>query len=612
MLLSGVSPIVRNGDSFAAEFTVRNASERTFDATVNAKIEGLAQAPTAQKLALGPGQGRTVSWKVAVPAGVGELKYHVDAVVEHGPQDHLLIAQRVIPAVPVRTFQATLLRLEKPIVQPVARPGDALAGAGGVQIALSPSLTAGLDGVSEWMLQYPYVCLEQRVLRAVALGDPQLWRGIIADLPSYTGSDGLLKYFPSMTKGSEVLTAYIVSIAHEAELAIPPDTQATLEKGLRDFVEGKIVRYGPVQAADLPLRKLAAIDALASAGHAEPALLGSITIDPNLWPDSAVIDWWSILLRVPQIPERERRLAEAEQIIRARLNQQGTAMHLASCARNQMWWLMVSPDRNMVRLAPLLLDNNLWHDDLPLVMRGALALEARGAWAETITDAWGTLAIEKFSRNFEATPIAGVSNATLQNSSQTLDWAHSPKGGNLAFDWPANQADLEIDHSGAGSPWVEIRALAAIPRTQPFSSGYNIVRTLAPVESEHATGWKRGDLVRVHLKIEAQTDMTWVVVSDPIPAGASHLGTGLGRDSEIATSGEKIDYSNFVWPVFSERAFDAFRVYYEYVPKGAFEIEYTIRLNQSGTFKLPPTHVEALYQPEMFGELPNLSFEVAP
>ena len=29
----------------------------------------------------------------------------------------------------------------------------------------------------------------------------------------------------------------------------------------------------------------------------------------------------------------------------------------------------------MVRLALLLLDNNLWHDDVPLVMRGALALQ---------------------------------------------------------------------------------------------------------------------------------------------------------------------------------------------------------------------------------------------
>jgi alpha-2-macroglobulin len=612
MLLSGVSPIIRNGDSFAAEFTVRNASERAFDATVNAKIDGLAQVPPPQKIALAPGQGTTISWNVEVPAVVRELKYHVDASVEHGPSDHLLITQRVIPAVPVRALQATLLQLDKPVVLPVARPSDALAGVGGVQVSLSPSLAAGLDGVRDWMRQYPYGCLEQRVSVAVALGDPKLWSAIIADLPSYTDSDGLLKYFPIMVNGSEVLTAYFISIAHEAGLTIPAESEATLEKGLSDFVDGKIVRDGPIQAADLPLRKLAAIDALARAGHADPAMLGSITIDPNLWPDSAVIDWWSILLRVPQIPDRENRLKAAEQIIRARLNEQGTAMHLSSDPRNDMWWLMVSPDCNLVKLALLLLDNNLWHDDLPLVMRGALALQTRGAWSETITNAWGTLAVRKFAAAFESTPVAGVTNTSIQAATQKLNWAIDPKGGNLAFDWPASEADLKIDHVGSGHPWAQIRALAAVPFTQPFSSGYKITRTLLPVENANPHGWKRGDLVRVHLKVEAQTDMTWVVVDDPIPAGASHLGTGLGRDSAIATSGEQIDTESFVWPIYSERAFDAFRAYYDYVPKGTFDIEYTIRLNQSGTFQLPATHVGALYEPDMYGDLPNTPFPVAP
>ncbi|MGC2759056.1 alpha-2-macroglobulin family protein, partial [Candidatus Binatus sp.] len=612
MLLSGVSPIIRNGDSFAAEFTVRNASERAFDTTVQAKIDGLAVVPPPQKIALAPGQGTTISWNVEVPAVARELKYHVDASVEHGPSDHLLITQRVIPAVPVRALQATLLQLDKPIAQPVARPTDALAGVGGVQVSLSPSLAAGLDGVRDWMRQYPYGCLEQRVSVAVALGDPKLWSAIIADLPSYTDSDGLLKYFPVMPNGSEVLTAYFISIAHEAGLTIPAESEATLEKGLSDFVEGKIVREGPILAADLPLRKLAAIDALARAGHADPAMLGSITIDPNLWPDSAVIDWWSILLRVPKIPDRDQRLKDAEQIMRARINQQGTAMHLASDARNDMWWLMVSPDCNMVRFALLLLDNNLWHDDLPLVMRGALALQMHGAWSETITNAWGTLALRKFATVFESTPVAGITIASIQAATQKLDWAESPKGGNLAFDWPSTESDLKIDHSGSGHPWAQIRALAAVPITQPFASGYRIMRTLLPVENANPQGWKRGDLVRVHLNVEAQTDMTWVVVNDPIPAGASHLGAGLGRDSAIATSGEKIDTESFVWPIYAERAFDAFRAYYDYVPKGTFEIEYTIRLNQSGTFQLPATRVDALYEPEMFGELPNSPFEVAP
>ena len=65
-------------------------------------------------------------------------------------------------------------------------------------------------------------------------------------------------------------------------------------------------------------------------------------------------------------------------------------------------------------------------------------------------------------------------------------------------------------------------------------------------------------------------------------------------------------------PTSSNAPFDAFRAYYEYIPKGTFELEYTIRLNQAGVFQLPTTRVEALYEPEMFGELPNAPFEVAP
>ena len=35
--------------------------------------------------------------------------------------------------------------------------------------------------------------------------------------------------------------------------------------------------------------------------------------------------------------------------------------------------------------------------------------------------------------------------------------------------------------------------------------------------------------------------MTWVVVNDPVPSGASMLGTGLGRDEQINRSGERQD-----------------------------------------------------------------------
>ena len=41
-------------------------------------------------------------------------------------------------------------------------------------------------------------------------------------------------------------------------------------------------------------------------------------------------------------------------------------------------------------------------------------------------------------------------------------------------------------------------------------------------------------------------------------------------------------------------------------------MEYTLRLNNGGEFKLPETRVEAMYAPEMFAEIPNQGVVVKP
>jgi len=165
-----------------------------------------------------------------------------------------------------------------------------------------------------------------------------------------------------------------------------------------------------------------------------------------------------------------------------------------------------------------------------------------------------------------------------------------------------------VQHQGNGKPWVTLQALAATPLKASVSAGYTVTKTITPVEQAVAGRYSRGDVLRVTIEVNASTDMTWVVLSDPIPGGATLLGSGLGRDSAIATAGEKRSGSG--WPVFEERSFEAFRSYYDHLPAGRFKTEYTVRLNNVGTFALPPTRIEAMYAPEVFGELPNAPVKV--
>jgi hypothetical protein len=218
--------------------------------------------------------------------------------------------------------------------------------------------------------------------------------------------------------------------------------------------------------------------------------------------------------------------------------------------------------------------------------------------------------MEKFSKKFESVPVGGVTQLTLAEKTAKTDWIKTPTGDESFFTWPQKKEELIIIHQGSGKPWATIQSLAAIPQKEPLSTGFKIKKTITPVEQKTSGKWTRGDVARVNLEVDSQSDMTLVVVNDPIPAGATILGGGLGRDSTILTGKET--EKGRVREVFRERSFEAMRAYFQYVAKGKFTVEYTIRLNNEGTFSLPQTRVEALYSPEMLGELPNAKIVVLP
>ncbi|MCX5827399.1 MAG: MG2 domain-containing protein [Deltaproteobacteria bacterium] len=647
MILSGLPPLVREGDRYRAIFTVRNASDHEMRIEGRLTVRGAkeAQEQEARQEMLPPGAARELAWWITVPHDVASGLEYEATVKEQGGgsgNDRLKVVQKVTPAVPVRTVQAVLTQVRTPASVPIEKPADAEAGRGGISVQVKPVLAASLTGVRDYMDHYAYTCLEQKVSRAVALKNKALWQATMAQLPSYIDSDGLLKYFPVMRQGSDSLTAYVLAVAAEGGCEIPAYLRDRMTAGLRQFVEGRVIRYGALATADLAIRKLSALEAMSRYGQADTKLLTSIPLDPNLWPTSALLDWINILQRQTDIPQREEKLKEGQQILRARMNLQGTRMTFSTERMDQLWWLMASSDSNAVRSLLTLMNQEAWRNDLPRLAAGALGRMRQGHWDTTTANAWGVLAMDKFSARYEKTPVGGTTTAALNSKTRSLDWQKAPAGGTLTFNWPAGKETLQVTHSGAGAPWATIGATAALRLTKPFSSGFHVMRTVTklvdnsdtfnvstgtvgkgrgaahasadsgknggthpPIPSENkgsATKFNVGDIVRVRLDMEAQSDMTWVVLNDPIPAGASILRTGLGGDSLLLAAGEKT--RGFAQEAFTERSQEAFRVYYEYVPKGKWSTEYTLRLNNEGVFQMPPSRLEALYAPEMFGETP--------
>ncbi len=638
-MLPGLPPLAREGDRFDAVFTLRNTTARELkvEATLAASAQrddgagGMSRAPLAfkpQSLTLAAGAAAEVRWPVEVPPGTISLVYEAAAAQAGGgaARDKVRLTQLVKPTVPVRVWAASLQQLDGSTSLPVAPPAEALAlngiRQGGVQVGLQPTLAGALPGIRRFFETYPFNCLEQQTSRALALHDAAAWSRLANALAGYLDSDGLALYYPPREgdppRGSDRLTAYLIAAAHEAGQALPEAPRERMLGALQAFVEGRLVREGwsapSARGIDLDVRKLAAIEALSRHGRATPRQLQSITIAPNRWPTAAVIDWLRILQRLDGVPERAAKLQEAQTLLRSRLTYAGTTLKFSTEDSDAWWWLMDGGDANAARLILALVDDPAWKDELPRMVLGALARQQRAAWSTTTANLWGTLALERFAARFEAGKVAGRSVATLGPASVAHDWTAAPAGGRLMLPWPAaasaSASTLNVQQQGSGRPWLAVQALAAVPLTAPVAAGYRLTRTVSPVERKTDGAWTRGDVQRVRIEIDAQIDMTWVALSDPVPAGATVLGSGLGRDSALATQGEKREGTAML--AYEERGQEAFRASWQFMPRGKHVIEYTLRLNSAGRFGLPPTRVEAMYAPESYGEQPNAALEVKP
>ena len=93
---------------------------------------------------------------------------------------------------------------------------------------------------------------------------------------------------------------------------------------------------------------------------------------------------------------------------------------------------------------------------------------------------------------------------------------------------------------------------AALRLREPLAAGFRIERTLVPVARRDPGRWSVGDQVRVRLVVDAQAPMSWVVVADPVPAGATVLpGPSLAAAAGAARSARDPGPAS---PDFEERA----------------------------------------------------------
>ncbi|MFQ3573514.1 MAG: MG2 domain-containing protein [Thermodesulfovibrionales bacterium] len=593
MLFSGLPKMVREADSYDAVFTTRNVSSSDAQITLTAEVEG--KSLPVRQIDIPAGESKEVSWRVDAPKGLRSQQWRLTAQnLRDGTTDSIKVRQIVNPLWQQRVIHSDLMMLSTPAQISIKADPNTSTEKDKIDLVFSKGITNSLNIINEYMKEYPYTCLEQLVSRAVTLNSKNLWANITARMPTYMDNSGLLKYFPSMNYGSDVLTTYVLTISHEAGLKMPENIRERLLDGLTEFVRGKGVGYSPIKTADMLIRKISAMSALSRYREIEPEMFTIINMDIALMPTSTLLDYIHLLRVSDGLKSRDKIQSDAINALISRINLQGGLAVFNTERTDRLIWLMVSPDTNMARTILTLLDDPAHRDTVRRLVIGFVKRQSRGIWDTTISNAWGSIALKRFSDNHEQGRITGNTTVSLNGQKRSLQWLEKEDEHRLSFTAPTKQTPLEIRHDGTGIPWLMMSVRSSKPLKEPVFSGYALKKTLL---KEKKGAFSVGDIVRVRIEIEAKADMTWVVLKDPLPSGGVITGVGLHA--------EKSDGHMNIVPVFEERASDSYRAYFDYMPKGRWQIEYVMRLNTSGQFNIPNTRVEALYSPDIFGELPN-------
>ncbi len=301
------------------------------------------------------------------------------------------------------------------------------------------------------------------------------------------------------------------------------------------------------------------------------------------------------------------------------------------------WWAMNTDTRSTAiildTLAKLDPDNEL----NPNVVRWLMVARRDGIWETTQETAWSLIALTDWMLETGELEADYEFSARLNDEELASNVATKDNvGENIKVTVPV--ADLLVESGnlltigrtdGNGrlyytshlEVYLPVEEIEPAERGIIVSRSYKLESCLAEqlkdksVVCNEVREAKLGDVIRVDLTIIAPHDLYYVVVEDPLPAGAEAIDTGLATTSLLAmdptlsrTSRGGLEQYNYRpyywwwnWYSRSELRDEKVVLFADYLPNGTYEYSYTLRTTLPGDYHVIPTVASEFYFPEVFG-----------
>jgi uncharacterized protein YfaS (alpha-2-macroglobulin family) len=629
---------------------VSNNTGETQEVEVTLYAEGLTlESPAAQTVSVRDGAETKVTWwvtaqdvesaDVAMSATAGDYSDAARPRLTTGPEGTLLVHRYTAPEIVGTGGQ---LVGEDVRTEVVALPPKYDDRKGDLSVRLDPSLAAGMRDGLTYLEHFPYECTEQivsrflpnvltyRALRELGLKDAELE----AKLPGLV-EEGLGKLILRQkadggwgwwydSESSPYLSAYVVFALVNAEDAGFDVPAGTIDRGVM-YLESTLVSARKLDTYREANRQAFVLYVLA---EAEETSLASEYVG-DLYKNRNKLSHYGrayLALTLGLIDAGDSRIDTLLSDLNNAAILSATGAHWEEADYD--YWAMNTDTRSsaiildaLARLDP---DNAL----IPQVVRWLMVARKDGIWETTQETAWSLIALTDWmvvtgelqgAYDYEV----WLNDASLAAGSVTPDTIDE------SVQLQAKVAELLADTGnrltiargpGEGRLYytAHLNVYLPVEEIEPLNRGIIVSRRYTDPDCTQGIKCPEieqvsvGDVVQVRLTIIAPHDLYYVAVTDPLPAGAEAIDTGLETTSlldqqpglyrETEHEGAYWFYHWWWhWYSRSELRDDKVVLFADYLPAGTYEYIYTFRATVPGEYHVIPTSAFEFYFPEVFG-----------
>ncbi len=648
------------GDRVEVACLVNNNTDQGLVAEVTLGAVGLSVEGGTIQTASVPASGETkVTWwatvedvqevDLAVSAVAGEYSDAARPRLATGPAGTLRVYRYTAPEV---VGTAGELVAEGTRTEVIGLPRKYDDRQGELFVELDPSLAAGMREGLTYLEHFEYECTEQVVSRF--LPNVLTWRALLhlgiknakleEKLPGLV-EEGLTKLYVRQhsdggwgwwwdDRSNPHLTAYVVfalTVAREAGFEVYP---AALARGL-DFLAGELVPARELDSSPSANRQAWILYVMAEAGRTKE--VGRFIDD--LFAARGKLAHYGrayLALALSLLDREDDRVKTLLSDITNAAILSATGAHWEE--KNYDFWAMNTDTRSTAVILDTLARLDPKNALISNVVRWLMVARKDGIWETTQETAWALISLTDwmvvtgelagrydYSVKLNDEPLAAgsVTQETvdepvrlsvqvaklLAEAGNRLTVGRGPGEGRLYY-----TAHLKV--------YLPVEDLPALDR------GISVTRQYVPADrpagetGAEVDSASVGEVVQVRLTIVAPHDLYYVVVEDPLPAGAEAIDPSLATTSRLAEEPGLVrerDAESAPWRWFpwwwrwysrSELRDEKVVLFADYLPAGTYTYQYTFRATQPGAYHVIPTTAHEFYFPEVFGRSMGRLFTV--